>query len=125
VKVHIARALRRNLTDAERWLWNQLRDRKLAGCKFRRQHPIGPFIGDFVCIEKKLVIEVDGGQHAEDACSDEKRANYLKEEGYQILRFWNNQVFDDGESVLEEIVCRLMEKSPSPSPLPRGRGRGG
>lgn len=74
---------------------------------------------------KKLVIEVDGGQHAEDVWSDAKRAKYLKEEGYQILRFWNNQVFHEGESVLEEIVSRLMEKSPSPSPLPRGRGRGG
>jgi very-short-patch-repair endonuclease len=74
---HRARTLRKNMTDVERLLWGRLRDRQLGGYKFRRQHPIGPFFLDFVCLEKKLVIEVDGGQHAKNLDADVKRSNYL------------------------------------------------
>jgi very-short-patch-repair endonuclease len=96
---HRARTLRKNMTDVERLLWGRLRDRQLGGYKFRRQHPIGPFFLDFVCLEKKLVIEVDGGQHAKNLDADVKRSNYLKERGYQVLRFWNNEVLEESQSV--------------------------
>ena len=80
-----ARALRKNLTDAEKLLWRHLRDRQLDGCKFRRQHPIGKFIVDFVCVEKKLVFEVDGGQHATKVEADLQRSEYLRRKGYRTL----------------------------------------
>ena len=113
-----AKLLRKTMTDAERWLWQRLRNRELAGWKFRRQHPIGPFIVDFVCIEKRIVVEIDGGQHAENLESDAKRSEYLKEKGYQVFRFWNNDVLQDGESVLSVILSFLEENSPSPLPSP-------
>ena len=122
---HQVKVLRKNLTDAERWLWQRLRNRELAGCKFRRQHPIGPFIVDFVSIEKKLVIEVDGGQHAEDSESEAKRSKYLNRKGYRILRFWNNQVLQEGESVLDVILSCVIGDGPSPQPSPQKNGRGG
>ena len=122
---HQVKVLRKNLTDAERWLWQRLRNRELAGCKFRRQHPIGPFIVDFVSIEKKLVIEVDGGQHAEDSESEAKRSKYLNRKGYRILRFWNNQVLQEGESVLDVILSCVIGDAPSPQPSPQKNGRGG
>jgi adenine-specific DNA-methyltransferase len=106
--------LRKNVTDAERWLWQHLRNRGLAGWKFRRQHPVGPFIVDFVCIEKKLTLEVDGGQHAESSERDTKRSEYLKERGYRILRFWDNEVLREGKSVLDVILSCLAENTPSP-----------
>jgi adenine-specific DNA-methyltransferase len=110
--------LRKNLTDAERWLWQRLRNREFSGWKFRRQHSIGPYIVDFVCIEKRLVIELDGGQHAENLESDAKRSEYLKEKGYRILRFWNNDVLREGESVLNVILSCLEKDAPSPVPSP-------
>ena len=112
------KTLRKNLTDAERWLWQRLRNRELSGWKFRRQHSIGPYIVDFVCIEKRLVIELDGGQHAENLESDAKRSEYLKEKGYRILRFWNNDVLREGESVLNVILSCLEKDAPSPVPSP-------
>ena len=117
-----ARALRKNLTDAEKLLWRRLRNRQLAGWKFRRQHPVGPFIVDFVCLEKKLVIEVDGGQHSTNLKEDIKRSNYLKNKGYRVLRFWNNEVLQEGESVLKVILKSLSEGSPSPQPSPPQAG---
>ncbi len=113
-----AKRLRKNLTDAERCLWQRLRNRELSGWKFRRQHSIGPYIADFVCIEKRLVIELDGGQHAENLESDAKRSEYLKEKGYRILRFWNNDVLREGESVLNVILSCLEKDTPSPAPSP-------
>ncbi|MDX8127138.1 endonuclease domain-containing protein [Methylomonas sp. OY6] len=83
----LARSLRKNQTDAERVIWQQLRNRQLLGCKFRRQQVIGPFIVDFVCLEPKLVIEVDGGQHAEQQEYDQNRSHYLQRLGYRVLRF--------------------------------------
>jgi very-short-patch-repair endonuclease len=112
------KTLRKNLTDAERWLWQRLRNRELSGWKFRRQHSIGPYIVDFVCIEKRLVIELDGGQHVENLESDAKCSEYLKEKGYRILRFWNNDVLREGESVLNVILSCLEKDAPSPVPSP-------
>jgi very-short-patch-repair endonuclease len=120
-----ARALRKNLTDAEKLLWRHLRDRQLDGCKFRRQHPIGKFIVDFVCVEKKLVIEVDGGQHAKKVEADLQRSEYLRKKGYSTLRFWNNEVLHETESVLEAVLLSMSEDAPSPRPSPPNRGRGG
>ena len=118
----LAKKLRKNMTDAERLLWQHLRNRQLGEYKFRRQRPVGPYIVDFVCLEKKLVIEVDGGQHAGQAELDAKRSDYLKEKGYRVLRFWNNEVLKETESVLTMILSSLDEGMlpPHPGPLPRG-----
>ena len=113
-----ARALRRNMTDAERLLWRSLRDRQTGGWKFRRQHPIRPFIVDFVCVEGKLIIEVDGGQHASEVREDESRCSYLTKKGYRILRFWNNEVLMETEAVLDMILAALNNNAPSPQPSP-------
>ncbi len=95
------------MTDAERLLWHHLRDRRFGGHKFRRQHLVGPFIVDFVCPEKKLIIEVDGGQHDTNRSSDERRSFFLKNMGYQILRFRNNEVLQETDAVLTVILKRL------------------
>ena len=113
-----AKTLRKNLTDAERWLWQHLRNRGLSGYKFRRQHPIGPFVVDFACIEKGVVIELDGSQHAESLESDSRRTEYLRGKGYKVLRFWDNVVLREGEAVLNFILSSLEESSPSPPPSP-------
>ena len=104
---HLAKKLRKNMTDAERLLWQHLRNRELGGYKFRRQRPVGPYIVDFVCLEKKLVIEVDGSQHAGQMELDTKRSDYLKEKGYRVTRFWNNEVLKKTESVLTVILSSL------------------
>ena len=123
---HRARRLRKNMTNAERLLWRHLLDRQLAGQKFRRQHPVGPFIVDFACLEKKLVIEVDGCQHAENLEEDVKRSHYLKERGYGVLRFWNNEVLEENKFVLSVILMSLLEDiPPHPNPLPPKMGRDG
>ena len=109
----LARALRRNMTDAERLLWYNLRDRRLNGYKFRRQYPIGSFIVDFVCVKRKLIVEVDGGQHNWNKDKDANRTEYLEEKGYRVLRFWNNEVLQKIESVLNVILSSLLD-SPSP-----------
>lgn len=95
------------MTDAERMLWFHLRDRRLGGYKFRRQHPIGPFIVDFVCPEKRLIVEVDGGQHALNVEDDNQRSRFLQDKGFQILRFWNNEVLQETEAVLTKILEAL------------------
>jgi very-short-patch-repair endonuclease len=117
-----ARALRRNMTDAERILWRSLRDRKMGGWKFRRQHPIRPFIVDFVCVERRLIIEVDGGQHASKVQADASRSSYLRKKGYKILRFWNNQVLNESEAILDMILAALNDDTPSPRPSPPNLG---
>ncbi len=98
-----ARYLRKNSTDAERYLWRHLCRRQLNGRKFRRQQPIGSYIVDFVCYEKKLIIEVDGGHHMEQEKYDAEREAWLRTQGYKILRFWNNQVMQEIEGVMEVI----------------------
>jgi very-short-patch-repair endonuclease len=110
----LARELRKNMTDAERIIWYYLRDRRLSGWKFRRQHPIGPFIVDFICIEKRLIVEVDGGQHNLNPEIDIKRTEYLKERGYRVIRFWNNDVLKETEAVLNSILLSLSDNIPSP-----------
>jgi len=84
-------------------LWSKLRARQIEGCKFRRQAPIGKYIVDFVCHEKRLIVELDGGQHAENCETDRQRDKWLGEQGYKVLRFWNNDVLTNIEGVLETI----------------------
>jgi len=110
----IARRLRKHSTDTERYLWKHLRDRQIEGVKFRRQQPIGRYV---VNLEKKVVVELDGGQHAE-ASRDKKRDEWLRTEGYKVLRFWDNQVLSNVEGVLENIRNALL--TPHPDPLPQG-----
>jgi very-short-patch-repair endonuclease len=100
-----ARDLRRNLTDAETLLWKELR-RRILGAKFRRQVPIGSYIVDFACLPRKLLIEVDGGQHLESA-TDTERDRWLRSQGFRVLRFWNNEVFQNLQGVLETIAGHL------------------
>jgi len=118
-----AQKLRQNQTDAERFLWRQLRSRNLAGHKFRRQYTVEPYIVDFLCFSHKLIVELDGGHHNENdqIIYDKKRSNYLEGKGFVILRFWNNQIFSELEAVLNKILLAL-EASPSPNPLPQGEG---
>lgn len=106
IRLH-ARALRKNPTDAERALWNGLRFWQVGGYKFRRQQPIGDYIVDFVCLEKKIVIEVDGGQHAEQEEYDGVRDAWLRGKGYSVLRFWNNDVLHNLDGVKETISQAL------------------
>jgi len=104
-----AKQLRTNSTDAERQLWRVLRSRQLAGHKFRRQQPLGGFIVDFVCFEKRLVVEVDGGQHNEplQAANDSERSTWLEQQGFRVLRFWNHEILREIESVKETIARAL------------------
>ena len=106
-----ARALRRAQTDAERKLWRLLRDREFADLKFRRQYPIGRFIADFCCFEHQLIIELDGGQHADQNESDEARTRLLEGDGYRVLRFWNEQILNEPDAVLEQIYAALQKSS--------------
>jgi very-short-patch-repair endonuclease len=112
VKTNRARNLRRSSTDAETRLWNRLRSRALLGQKFVRQEPIGPFTVDFVCREQRLVIEVDGGQHATDP-RDAVRDQWLINHRYRVLRFWNNDVLSNIDGVLETIANALSAEKPS------------
>lgn len=114
-----ARALRSRMTDAERCLWRHLRASRLESTKFKRQQPLGPYIVDFVCFHAKVIVEVDGGQHAESS-TDPVRDAWLAGQGFRVLRFWNNDVLNNTEAVLERIV-RFLD--PSPPPLSHeGRG---
>ena len=105
-----SRALRRQATDAERLLWSHLRGRSLLGRKFRRQVPIGPYIVDFLCIQDRLIVEADGGQHAGQGPYDSRRTAELQARGYRVLRFWNNDILAEPDAVLEEIR-RVLEGS--------------
>ncbi len=109
------------MTDAEKLLWSHLRVRQLGGLKFRRQHPIGKYVVDFVCLSKKTIIEVDGGQHAIESEQDLLRDKWLKEEGYIVLRYWNDQVLKEIDSVLEDIVNKMEITLPQPLPSREGR----
>jgi very-short-patch-repair endonuclease len=104
-----ARRLRQSSTDAERRLWSALRDRRLSWCKFRRQYPIGHYVVDFACIEHRLVIEVDGGQHAGDP-EDAARTAWLELCGWQVIRFWNNDVLSNTGGVLDTILGALQPR---------------
>jgi len=115
------RELRKNSTDAERVLWRHLRLRQVNGERFRRQRSIGNYIVDFVCLEKGVVIEVDGGQHAEGADRDARRDEWLRAQGFVVLRFWNHEVLTQIEDV-KEAVWRALNEAPSLF-LPRKRGK--
>ncbi|WP_243444735.1 endonuclease domain-containing protein [Sphingosinicella humi] len=125
--------MRSHPTDAEHRLWQILRAKRLAGWKFRRQPPIGPYTPDFVCHAAKLIVEADGGQHSEE--KDGRRDAWLKSEGFRILRFWNNDIFNNEEGVLTAILSALEAsdaassrdgRTPLPNPSPtRGEGPDG
>lgn len=118
----LSKNLRQNQTKAEVRIWRHLKNRALAGFKFRRQCPIGPYIVDFVCLEKMIVIEIDGGQHAEQTHRDARRSQYLKSRGFEVLRFWNNEVLANTDSVLSVILTTLVNSPSSPSLLTMGEG---
>ncbi|MDD5217091.1 MAG: DUF559 domain-containing protein [Candidatus Omnitrophica bacterium] len=117
-----SRTLRKNMTDAERLLWRHLRMNQIDGCKFRRQSPIGKYVVDFVCFPKKLIIELDGGQHNAEKQNDRVRDAWLKGQGFQVLRFWNHDVMRNCEGILQEIVKQLSGPPPWSSPA-RGGGK--
>lgn len=115
-----AKTLRANQTEAEQRLWHHLRAHRFLALKFKRQKPMGRYIVDFVCVERQLIIEIDGGQHAGQAEYDQHRDAWLRDQGYTVLRFWNHEVMHQLEGVLEQIRSTLT-LSPSPSPT-SGRG---
>jgi very-short-patch-repair endonuclease len=115
----IQRKLRHNMTDAERKLWSFLRGRQMEGLKFRRQHPYEDYILYFVCLEEKIIVEVDGGQHQELKTEDNIRTKVLKKAGFRVLRFWNHEVLQEIESVAEQILQAIScKEDPSPSQSP-------
>lgn len=124
-----ARRLRRRATPAEQLLWRHVRSRQLAGLKIRRQAPIGPFIVDFLCDQARLIIELDGGQHARENARDAARSSRLMALGYRVIRFWNNEVLENTEAVLTQIAQHALTNPPSPDgahappPSPEGRGK--
>jgi len=113
----IPQELRNAATDAERYLWQFLRGKQL-GVKFRRQHPFSDYVLDFVTIEARLVVELDGGQHSEAAAKDAERGRQLAAAGFRVLRFWNNQVFRETGAVVEMIMSALAEAPSPPQPSP-------
>ena len=106
-EVKTARALRRNQTDAEAKLWSRLRNKRLGGYHFYRQQPIGPYIVDFCSRSRKLIIEVDGSQHLDQKVQDDIRTAYLESLGFRVLRFWNDDVLKDIDTVLQVILNEL------------------
>jgi len=118
-KLAFAKELRRDQTDAERKLWRIVRSRQLAGSKFRRQRVIGPYIVDVCCLNPKLVIELDGGQHQDAIAYDQRRTEYLKSEGFEVIRFWDGEVLQHQEDVAESIFRALTLR-----PLPPSAGEG-
>ena len=117
-RIERARRLRRDQTDVEKLLWARLRDRRLDGWKFRRQAPVDRYIVDFLCVDAKLVIELDGGQHV--TTTDEARMRTIEACGYLVIRFWNNDVLTNMDGVLVRILEALRAAAPHPSPLPDG-----
>ena len=118
---NFARNLRKTSTDAELRLWLQLKNRNLGGFKFRRQHPIPPYVVDFAWLEQKLIVELDGGQHAEQVVHDARRTDFLGARGFRVIRFWNDEVLRQMDAVVEEILRQLT--APHPGPLPASGAR--
>jgi len=112
-----AKELRTRQTMIEQRLWYHLRAHRFMGAKFKRQKPMGRYIVDFVCLEHRLIIEIDGGQHAEQSEYDQVRDAWLRSEGYTVLRFWNNEVLQQMENVLEQIRTAVAPSPPAPLPL--------
>ncbi len=121
-----SRQLRKNMTSQERKLWSIIRERRFFGYRFRRQFPIGSYIVDFVCREKKIIIEIDGGQHNEkqNIEYDNKRTEFLKSEEFQVIRFWNNDVDSNMDGVYERLkeVFKIDDKITPPQPSPSRKG---
>ncbi|MCB1560908.1 MAG: endonuclease domain-containing protein [Xanthomonadales bacterium] len=115
-----ARSLRTDMTDAERKLWQRLRGGQVEGFKFRRQHPIPPYIVDFCCIAAKVVVELDGSQH--EAGVDAYRTRYLQAQGYTVMRFWDNDVLNQTDAVIESIFNVANSRTLTPTPLTAGEG---
>jgi very-short-patch-repair endonuclease len=121
-KTSYSRNLRRNATIAEQRLWNRVRSRTLCGVKFVRQEPIGPYIVDLICRERRLIIEIDGGQHAASK-RDAIRDQWLRDRHYRVLRFWNNDVMQNIDGVLEMIGDALQAEGPPHPALASGEDR--
>jgi len=116
-------ALRTSQTDAESLLWYHLRNRRFMGIKFRRQHPIGRYIADFYSADHQLVLEIDGGQHSQQMAYDQARTASLQSQGIHTLRFWNHEVLQQTQAVLEQLrLWVLQHPTLTPAPLPRGEG---
>jgi very-short-patch-repair endonuclease len=117
-----ARTLRKSMSESEWKLWRELRKRQVGGHRFRRQHPIGPYVVDFVCLEQRFIVEVDGGHHSETAQVeyDGRRTEWLEREGYRVFRVWNTEVFDNLDGVVETIWTELngLRSRPSQTPPP-------
>jgi very-short-patch-repair endonuclease len=105
-----ARRLRSDMTEAELALWLQLRDRRLAGFKFRRQFPVGPFFADFACWQARLIVELDGGQHSVQVAYDQQRTHFLEQQCFTVIRFWNDEVLLNWEGVRQVILWHLQRK---------------
>ena len=105
-----ARELRKNSTDAEKHLWQKLRNRQLEGYKFKRQVPIGHYIVDFLCVSANLIVELDGGQHTEQQAYDDKRTALLESKGFTVVRFWNDEVLQNIDSVLMALTLALSQR---------------
>ena len=112
-KRRFARSLRRDMTEAEARLWHELRDRRLMGLKFRRQVPIPPYVADFLCAEAMLVVEIDGSQHG-GSVSDAARTAFLRGRGFRVLRFWNDEVLRELDSVCETIIAYARDRTLQP-----------
>src|SRR5256885_553821 len=129
MKVQLAKRLRQNATTAERRLWRILRNKQFDGLRFRRQQPIGPYVVDFYCSAAQVVIELDGGQHADGAhpARDSRRTDWLQSRGYRVLRFWNSDILNESEalSVIQKAIAESGIPLPEPlrgSTLPQGEG---
>lgn len=105
-----AKRMRRQPTDAEAKMWRHLRAHRFAGFKFKRQQPIGRYIVDFACFQRQLIVEIDGGQHQQNAEYDERRSRWLRSQGFIVLRFWNDDVLARSEAVMETIWIALSER---------------
>ena len=115
-----ARALRTLSTDAERAIWQRLRNGQLPGFKFRRQYPVPPYIADFCCASARVIVELDGSQHSDQ--TDSTRTRFLESKGFTVLRFWDNEALQQTDAVIEAIwnACRSVAPHPNPSPVGRG-----
>jgi very-short-patch-repair endonuclease len=107
--IKIARSLRRRMTDAEQALWQKLRNRRLEGHRFKRQVPLGSYIVDFICFEARLIVELDGGQHAENS-ADEVRTDWLQSQGFVVVRYWNNEALANIDGVLSDLLTKLSSR---------------
>jgi very-short-patch-repair endonuclease len=127
-RIHRARELRRDITPAESILWRELRGRRFADFKFRRQRSVGPYFADFYCHACRLIVELDGESHLEREDADRRRQDVLEAHGFKVVRFWNNWVYDDLEVVMnaiyEECVARARPKTHTPGPTPPKPGEG-